>query len=397
MKANIEIRKEFPFINQGIIYMDSAATSLKPNCVIDSQSEYYKTMTVNVGRGSSIHNFNTTNIVEKTRNTIAQYLNITDETQVIFTQNSTDSINMVANGWVRQNITSNSNIVITQLEHHSNYVPWIELCKELNIECRIVPLENYEINYSKLIEYINEHTLITAITGMSNITGIETNLEVVTNRCREVGSKIIIDAAQLIVHKRIDIQQLDPDFLVFSAHKLYGPFGLGILYGKKNLLEEMTPVRYGGNMVSYTSNLTNIHYKDIPFRLESGTQNPAAIYSFSSVFSFIKDYDIEETENYIKGLSTYLIHKLKEEGDIIVYSQPGSIISFNIQGVHPHDASQFFDEKNIILRTGNLCASPFFANLEESGVIRVSLGVHNNIEEIDTLLIAIKEIKGFFL
>lgn len=389
--------EQFPFLKQNLIYFDSAATSLKPLNVIEAQSRYYSELGINTGRGTSLFNYKTTDIIESVRERISNFIGSGNPSELVFTTNSTDSINMVAQGYVKKNIKENSNIVITQLEHHSNYVPWVNLAEELNIECRIIPLDRYKIDYSFIDRYIDENTIITAVTGMSNLTGDKTNLKPFIDRCRKTGSKILIDAAQLVVHEKLDVKTLDVDFLVFSAHKLYGPFGLGFLYGKTELLEEITPVRFGGNMVSYITDNINIHYRDIPRRLESGTGNSAAVYAFNSVLDFLEKNPLKEAEKYIQELSEYLICALKKIKGITIYSSKGSIISFNIDGIHPHDASEFFDNKNIILRTGNLCASPFFTNIKESGVIRVSLGIFNTNTEIDKLIETIIEIKEFFL
>ncbi len=387
----------FPFLKKGFIYMDSAATSLKPQSVIDSESDYYKNLAVNTGRGSNKHNYNTTQQIEKIRTQVSEFIGCNNSGEIVFTKNCTDSINMVANSYVRNNIPQNANIVITQLEHHSNYVPWLILSRDLGIESRIVPLKNYNIDYDALEKLVDEKTFITSITGMSNVTGAISDIERVISVCRKKGSKILIDAAQLICHKEIDLNKIDPDFLTFSAHKIYGPFGLGVLYGKSELLKEFTPINYGGNMVSYITNKTEIHYKELPAKLESGTQNSAAIYAFGTTLDLLDKIINIDNENQINSLSRYLIDSLEQVGGITIYSKPGSIISFNIDGVHPHDASDFFDSENIILRTGNLCASPFFTNMEVGGVIRISLSIFNTRDEVDKVIKCIERIKEFFL
>ncbi|MGL1891483.1 MAG: aminotransferase class V-fold PLP-dependent enzyme [Spirochaetaceae bacterium] len=397
MLDNKNIKLLFPFLQKDLIYFDSAATSLKPQTVLDAQTRYYTDLGINTGRGTSLHTYKTTSITENIRYRISEFIGSTDQDQIIFTSNTTDSINMVVNSYISNNLNKKSNIVITGLEHHSNYVPWIELAKNKNIECRIAPLQDYKLDPKDILNLVDENTIITSITGMSNLTGQEIDLEMIIEKCHEKGSKILVDAAQLINHRSINVTSLDIDFLVFSTHKIYGTFGLGILYGKKELLDQFTPTKYGGNMVSYITNKTDVKYKDIPTRLESGTQNPAAIYAFNSVLDFLEKYPIFESHNYTLELGRYLISELKKETGIIIYSVPGAIISFNIEGIHPHDASEFFDNNNILLRTGNLCASPFFTNLSESGVIRVSLGIYNNKSEIDILINTIKEIKEFFL
>lgn len=394
---NEEIRAQFPFLQRGITYLDTAATSLKPESVIEAEANYYRNLGVNTGRGNSLHNFETTSGLEDIRIRVAELINAPTKESLIFTQNSTDSINMVAGSLKSTKVTEESNIVITQLEHHSNYTPWLDLAEFLGIKCRIIPLKSYNLDYSYIDSYIDEHTIITAITGMSNLTGQRTDLERVIKKVRSVGSKILVDGAQLICHHQVDVTKLDVDFLCFSAHKLYGTFGLGILYSKKEHLEVMKPVRYGGNMVSYIKDLNTVYYKPVPIRFESGTQNPAAIYAFGETLNFLNNYPLDEREEFYKDLSTKLIDGLRSMGGVTIYSNPGPIISFNIDGVHPHDASEFFDRRGVIIRTGNLCASPFFNNLEVAGVIRVSLGIYNTTDEIDMVIETVKEIKEFFL
>lgn len=392
-----EIRAQFPFLQRGITYLDTAATSLKPESVISAEADYYRNLGVNTGRGNSLHNFETTTGLEEVRTRIAEMLNVSSKESIIFTQNTTDSINIVAQSLENCQVTERSNIVITQLEHHSNYTPWLALAEFLGVKCRIIPIKNYSLDYSYLDKYIDEDTIITAITGMSNLTGEKTDLERVIKRVRSVGSKILVDGAQLICHETVDLTVLDIDYFCFSTHKLYGTFGLGILYGKKELLDEMKPARFGGNMVSYIKDLNNVYYKPVPTRFESGTQNPAAIYAFGETLNFLKKIPLDKREEFYRKLSIKLIDGLNELGGIKIYSKPGPIISFNIEGIHPHDASEFFDKAGIIIRTGNLCASPFFSNLKESGVIRVSLGIYNTSKEIDLVLETVKEIKEFFL
>lgn len=391
-----EVRKEFPFLNKGYIYFDSAATCLKPETVISREAEYYRNLSVNINRGTSNFNYRASEGVNEVRTSVAEYIGTSDPREIIFTSNTTESINTVALGYVKENIKENSNIVITQLEHHSNYAPWINLAKEMKVECRIAPLINGSINTQDIVKLIDDNTVITAITGMSNLTGQQLDIKTVSKRCRSYNSKLLIDAAQLIVHKKIDVKNIDVDFLCFSGHKIYGTFGLGVLYVKAELLNKLSPIFFGGNMISYISRENKIFYKDPPQRFEYGTQNSASIYSFGAVMDFLKKYPRDDREKYIRSLSKYLVNRLKSLSYIDIYSQPGAIISFNINGIHPHDASEFFDKKNIILRCGNLCASPFFMNREESGVIRISLDIYNTKEEIDTLIDTIEEIREFF-
>lgn len=396
--SNIEsIRKEFPFLKQNFIYFDSAATSLKLSTVIDSQAEYYRNLSINMNRGSSSFNYKVTSKIEEIRKATANYIGSINPKEIIYTSNTTDSINIIARSYINKFHDTKKNIVITQLEHHSNYVPWLNASKRCNLECRIVPLVNGKLETSKILDYIDDNTILTSVTGMSNLTGQRTEIPPISKKCRAVGSRLLVDAAQLAAHSEIDVNELDIDYLCFSAHKIYGPFGLGVLYVKESNIKDLEPVSFGGNMVSYISKDNKVHYKDFPYCMESGTQNSAAIFAFGKVLEYLKTNPVKEMEKYKTKLGLYLTDELKKLNNIIIYSVPGPIVSFNIEGVHPHDASDFFDKAGILLRTGNLCASPFFHNIEESGVIRVSLDIFNTKEEIDVLLNTVKSIKEFFL
>lgn len=391
-----KIRKNFPFLKQDLTYFDSAATSLKPETVISKEAEYYRDLSVNINRGTSKHNYETSNLIENTREKVANYIGAKNSSSIVFTSNTTESINLIANGYVKDKLTPGSNIVITQLEHHSNYAPWIRLANDLNIECRIAKLEDGHLKTERVLELIDNNTVITSITGMSNLTGEVTDIKKVAKKCKDNGSKILVDAAQLITHSEINIEDLGADFLCFSSHKIYGTFGLGVLYIKQSIINEVTPPNIGGNTISYITKDNKIQYKENPHRLEYGTRNSAGIYAFNEVLNFIDKYPIKEKEKYIIKLSSYFTAKLIEIPGIKIYSVPGPIISFNILGIHPHDASEIFSKNNIIVRTGNLCASPFFMDRKETGVIRVSLDIFNTKEEIDKLLNTILEIKDFF-
>lgn len=379
------------------IYFDSAATSIKPHRVLEAQKSYSTDIIQNINRGTGIKNFQASSLIENIRQEVAGFIGCENKDEIIFTGNSTESINLVANSFIKPIDSPGKNIVVTALEHHSNYVPWMELCKSRGLEFRVANLKNYRLDYDDLFNKIDSNTLLVSITGMSNLTGELTDLVKIIKFAKGMGSYTLIDGAQLVVHKEIDINSLGADFLVFSAHKLYGPFGLGVLYARNELLKKFKPINFGGNMVSYIGKDGSVHYKDTPHLLEPGTRNPGAIYAFKESLDYVKENHIEKMNKKSDKLGSYLTSKLNDMGGITIYSVPGSIVSFNIDGVHPHDASEFFDRAGIILRVGNLCASPFFINLQESGVIRASFCYLNTKEEVDKLIETINEIKEFFL
>lgn len=396
------------------IYLDSAATSQKPKCVSDAIKEAY-----DMGAGnahSKMHYFANiaTDMIEGTRKKVAEYINA-DESEIVFTKSATESLNIAISSSVKNYLEEDENVLITILEHHANIVPYQESIydkfKEKEQEekkenenkeevvskyLRYATLdENYLFDYDDFERKLDEKTKIIGITGCSNVTGEDIDFErineIISRKCikRPI---IIVDATQLVAHKKVDIKKIMPDYLAFSAHKMYGPYGVGILYIRKELVKEIKPLVYGGDMIEYVFKDYATYLNDI-HRFEGGTQNPADIYALGSAISFIQKIQIENITKYLKELTDYAYAKLKEIEEIIIYSNnSNSLISFTIKNIHAHDVASILDSYGFAIRAGHHCAMPLHNAIKEVSTNRVSFGIYNTKEDIDRLVDALKKI-----
>lgn len=401
------------------IYLDSAATSQKPKCVSDAIKEAY-----DMGAGnahSKMHYFANTasDMIEGTRKKVAEYINA-DESEIVFTKSATESLNIAISSSVKNYLEDDENVLITILEHHANIVPYQEAIydkfkeKEQEQEneqeekenenkeevvskyLRYATLdENYLFDYDDFERKLDEKTKIIGITGCSNVTGEDIDFErineIISRKCikRPI---IIVDATQLVAHKKVDIKKIMPDYLAFSAHKMYGPYGVGILYIRKELVKETKPLVYGGDMIEYVFEDYATYLDDI-HRFEGGTQNPADIYALGSAISFIQKIQIENITKYLKELTDYAYEKLKEIEEIIIYSNnSNSLISFTIKNIHAHDVASILDSYGFAIRAGHHCAMPLHNAIKEVSTNRVSFGIYNTKEDIDRLVDALKKI-----
>ena len=406
--------EEFSYLKElDKIYLDSAATSQKPKCVSDAIKEAY-----DMGAGnahSKMHYFANTasDMIEGTRKKVAEYINA-DESEIVFTKSATESLNIAISSSVKNYLEEDENVLITILEHHANIVPYQEAIydkfKEKEQEekenenkeevvsnyLRYATLdENYLFDYDDFAKKLDENTKIIGITGCSNVTGEDIDFdkinEIISRKCikRPI---IIVDATQLVAHKKVDIKKIMPDYLAFSAHKIYGPYGVGILYIRKELVKETKPLIYGGDMIEYVFEDYATYLDDI-HRFEGGTQNPADIYALGSAISFIQKIQIENITKYLKGLTDYTYTKLKEIEEIIIYSNnSNSLISFTIKNIHAHDVASILDSYGFAIRAGHHCAMPLHNAIKEVSTNRVSFGIYNTKEDIDRLVDALKKI-----
>ncbi|WP_212113115.1 aminotransferase class V-fold PLP-dependent enzyme [Candidatus Shikimatogenerans silvanidophilus] len=392
------IRKQFPifnkkiFDNKNLVYFDNASTTQKPYSVIKSIEKYYKNINSNVHRGSHyISNLSTLKI-EKSRKIIQKFINASYNHEIIFTKGTTDSINLIALG-IKKYIKQDDIIIISQMEHHSNIIPWQNLCKETKSKLEVLPLDkNYNINLS-LLDYLlekkKEKVKIISLVHISNVIGLENNIKKIINKAHKNNTLVLIDGAQSLSHTNINVKKFDIDFYVFSSHKIYGPTGLGILYGKEKLLKKISPIQFGGGMVkNFSFNLNKIEYEDLPLILEPGTPNISSIISFSESIKFINKIGINNIKEYENKLLKYALYKLSKIDNIFLYGKniiKYPIISFNIKNYHPFDIGMILDKYGIAVRTGNHCAQPFVKFINKKGTIRISLSFYNTYEEIDYL------------
>ena len=397
------LKKLFPIFEKkkDLVYLDSAATSLKPQSVIDAITDYSTSYSSNVGRGLYPIADQATSAFEAAREKVAQFIHANPE-EIIFTSGTTHSINLAAQ-LLNPSISSGDNIVITELEHHSNFLPWKELAQSKGTEFRLTPFADEGLIDTEIIaSLIDESTRIVAFSAISNVLG---GINPVADIIRIIKKKnpncmVLVDAAQAVGHIDIDVRAWDADFIAFSGHKMYGPTGIGVLYGRKELLEKCLPVSFGGGMVS-DSTLDNPEYREIPHRFEAGTPNISGAIGLGAAIDFIDHIGMEEIRNHDIEITTYVIEKLTREfrSDIEILGPKNpkdrsSLISFTLKEIHPHDLAQILGEKNICIRAGEHCAAPLHRKLSLPATARVSFGIYTDTRDIDTLIINMINAQG---
>ena len=354
-----KIREMFPIYKKhpNLIYLDTGATSLKPQVVLDKMNEYYINYGVNIHRGVYQLSYQATDEYEKSRQKVAKFLNAKYE-EIIYTRGVTSALNLVCLTYGVSNLKPGDEVITTELEHHSSILPWQQLCKKVGAKLKYVKL-NHEgrITVEEFKKVLTNKTKIVAITYVSNVMGYLTPIKEIISLAHEVGAKVIVDAAQAVPHMKIDVKDLDCDFLAFSAHKMLGPTGIGVLFGKEKLLKNLAPLEFGGDM-NEEVNLEDMVCKDLPYRFEAGTPAIAEIIGLGRAIEFIEELGYDEIHKHTEELHNYALEKLKDIKGVTIYNKSAdlSIISFNINGVHPHDAATLFDENNICIRAGHHCA-----------------------------------------
>ena len=399
-----KIKSEFPIFRQKIngkqlVYLDSANSAQKPTQVIKKISDFYETEFSNVGRSVHTLAVKATNRFEQTRDLVKNYLNAKYREEIIFTKSATESINLVASSFGEKFLKSGDEILITELEHHSNYVPWHFLRKKKGVIIKFAPInKNGEIEIEEFKKLISKKTKIIAITHLSNVTGAITPLKDIIELAKEKKIPVLVDGTQGAPHLKLDMQELDCDFYAISCHKMYGPNGLGILYAKKNWLDELPPYQGGGGMIS------DVQKAEISFapnftKFEAGTMQTAEVVAFSESIKFIENLGIKNIENHENELLNYGIEKLKKNNSINILGNPkkrGSVISFTMKGIHPHDIATILDESGVAIRAGHHCCQILHDKLGIPASARASIGVYNDKEDIDIFCEAIENCKKVF-
>ncbi|WP_341659800.1 SufS family cysteine desulfurase [Blattabacterium cuenoti] len=402
-----KIRNQFPILKEKIysnplIYMDNAATTQKPLKVIQASQNYYSTMNSNVHRGLHYLSHKATLYVENVRKKIQKFIHAKHSSEIIFTKGTTESINLVASS-IDNFIKEGDEIIISCIEHHSNIVPWQVLCKKKGAILKIISI--YENGFLKLTDFeflISEKTKIVSISHISNVLGIINPVQDIIKRAHEYGALVLIDGAQVPSNLDLDVQNLNVDFYVFSAHKMYGPTGIGILYGKKKILEKLYPYQFGGEMIKNV-NFDKTTYSDLPFKFEAGTPNIEGIIVWGYAIDFVKEIGISNIQAYKKKLLMYAVKRLSSIEGIQFYgedrdfSKKSGIISFNLYELHCFDVGSILDRLGIAVRTGHLCAQPLMNFFKVSGMIRISFSVYNTFKEIDYLFESILKTKKILL
>ena len=376
-------RADFPLLDSSdVIYMDNAATSQRPQVVLDAMNEFYKHHNANPLRGVYKLSVEATEDYENARAKVAKFIGVAGSEEIIFTRNATESLNLVAYSYGLNNIKAGDEIVVSILEHHSNMLPWQMVAKATGaklvfLECE----EDGEITKAEIDSKINEKTKIVACTQISNVLGIPTPIEYIIEKAHSVGAIAVVDGAQSIPHKKIDVKALDADFFAFSGHKLCGPMGIGVLYGKKELLDAMPPFLSGGEMIEYVTR-DSTTYAELPHKFEAGTVNAEGAVGLAAAIDYIESIGYEKIESIERELSEYAMEVLSKNKYVRI-----------LEGVHPHDVSTILDSKGIAVRAGHHCAQPLLQHLKINSTTRASLSFYNTKEEIDALSAALLEIR----
>jgi cysteine desulfurase/selenocysteine lyase len=399
--------QDFPLLSRKIhdrrlIYLDNAATTQKPKIVLDTLRTYYERHNANVHRGLHTLAEEATGIYEQARDKAADFIGGVNREEIIFTRNATEAINVVASSWGKNNIQSGDRIVITQMEHHANLVPWIKLAQETRAELRYIPIDdNGYLNLKEINDIINPKTKLVALTHMSNVLGTINPVEEIIELAHQRGALALIDGAQSVPHLPVDAKAMNADFLAFSAHKMLGPTGIGVLYGKQAILEEMEPVTYGGEMISEVG-FDSVSWADLPWKFEAGTPNIAGAAGFSPALDYLNRIGMSEIRSHEIELTSYALEELARLDHIKVFGPDnplhrGGTISFVDSDIHPHDLAQFLDSRGIAVRAGHHCAQPLTRLLGAGSTARASFYIYNGKADVDDLITALKEARRYFL
>lgn len=400
------IKKDFPILSRKIngkplVYLDNASTSQKPKSVIDAISNYYKTFNSNTHRGIHTMSEEATAAYENTREHVMKFINASLPKEIIFTRNTTEAINLVAYSWGEDNIHKDDEIIVSAIEHHSNLVPWQELCRRKNAKLKIIPIkENLTLDLKAYEKLLSKKTKLVSITAMSNVLGYMPDLQKIIKAAHKIGALVLVDGAQSVAHLPTDVKKLDCDFLAFSGHKMLGPTGVGVLYGKYGILSDMNPFMFGGDMVKAVEQ-HKAYWNDLPWKFEAGTPNIADVIAFDAALTYLEKIGLENISKHDQKLLKYAIPKFsKYEKDgvslILPKSDTSSILSFSIKGIHPHDIATIFNDEGIAIRSGYHCSQPLIEHLNLNSTARMSFYFYNTEADIDKVEIALQKTLKLF-
>ena len=398
-------REDFPILkrkikNNDLIFFDNGATTQKPIQVIDAISDYYKNYNSNIHRSVYTLGDESEKIYEESKHLVKEFINANSHEEIIYTSGTTESMNFIAR-IIEQDVEDGDEIILTYMEHHANLVPWQQLAIRKNLTLRFLDLDELgRININQLKELIDDKTKIVSICHASNVLGNINPVYEIGSLLKDKDIYFVVDAAQSVPHMKIDVDKMNCDFLAFSAHKMCGPTGIGVLYGKKNLLEKFDPVEFGGGMIGVVEEKLST-WAILPDKFEAGTPLLAEAAGLGATIKYLEDIGLENIESYTKELTKYLYDELSKISNIKIYgtneiSDRVSLVSFNLEGVHPHDLTSFLDEKGICIRAGHQCTQPLLGKLGAYSVARASLYFYNTKEEIDFFIQVLKETKEFF-
>lgn len=387
-----EIKDDFPILNnQNLVYLDSGATTQKPIQVIQAVENFYKRYNANPHRGAYTLSIEATQVYEDTRTKISKFINARHREEIIFSKNATESLNLIAYSYGMDNLKKDDEVVISIMEHHSNLVPWQKICKATDSHLKYMYLnENFEISDEEIENKITDKTKIVGITYVSNVLGTINNVEKIIKYAHKKGAIVILDASQSIPHLRLDVQKLDADFVVFSGHKMLAPLGIGIMYGKREILNKMSPFLMGGDMIEYVYEQETT-FAPLPNKFEAGTQNVEAVVGLGSAIDYINNLGYDKIYEIEREIVSYARQELSKLDYLTLYmtnnqENHSGVISFNINGVHPHDVASILDSKGICVRSGNHCAQPLMRFLGIDSTCRASFYFYNTKDDVDKLI-----------
>lgn len=397
-----KIREEFTLLqNRDIAYLDSGATTQKPKQVIKAVEEFYQRYNANPHRGAYELSVEATNLYEETRQKIASFINAKESEEIIFSKNATESLNLLAYSYGMEYLKKDDEVVISIMEHHSNLVPWQMVTKKTESKLSYMYInEQYELTKEEIESKITDQTKIVGITHVSNVLGTINPVKEIIEYAHKKGAIVIVDASQSIPHMKIDVQDLDADFLVFSGHKMLAPLGVGVLYGKKEILDKMSPFLMGGDMIEYVYEQETT-FAPLPNRFEAGTQNVGGVVGLGAAIDYMNNLGYEFIQQREQELTKYALQRLSQFDYMNLYVTPNrenhsSVISFNMKGIHPHDVASILDSNNVAIRSGNHCAQPLMRFLQTDSTCRASLSFYNTKEDIDQLVQGIEKTYKLF-
>lgn len=398
-----EIRKEFPFLNlkpngKQIVYFDNGATTQKPREIIDNIKNFYESENGNPHRGAHYLAMKSTEVYEAARQKVADFIGAKKASEAVFLRNATEALNLLAYSYGLNNLKEGDEIVISIMEHHSNLVPWQEVCKKTGAKLKFLYVDDdLQIPFSEIEEKVTKNTKIVSITGASNVVGTNPDIEKIVKYARENSdAKIILDGAQLVPHRKVNVSELDVDFMAFSGHKMYSALGIGVLYGKEELLNKMDIFLSGGDMIEYVYE-DHTTFLDAPQRFEAGTANVEGAVNLAAAIDFINKYGMEKIDEYERYLTDYCYDKLKKLDYLEVYTTSDNnrapVISFNFKEAHPHDVASILDTYGIAIRSGHHCAQPLHRYLGSNFSCRASFAIYNTVEEIDYFVEHLEDVR----
>ncbi len=386
-------REDFPMLNENLIYFDNGATTLKPKCVIDKTLEYYEKYSANAHRGDYDISYKVDQEFENTRGLVKNFINASALEEIVFTSGTTESLNMIAKGFFAKFLEPGDEILITKSEHASNVLPWFDLAQKIGVKINYIELDdNHYVTINNLKKAITPNTKVISLAYITNVIGDIRPIKEITKIAHENNIFVVLDAAQSIGHLKTDVKDLDIDFMAFSAHKMCGPTGVGVLYGKKELLCDLDPLILGGGMNESFDNENEVYFKDLPTRLEGGTPNIAGVIAFGQAIKYIEKIGLDKISEYEKNLRNYLVDKLLEIPyiDIVNIESDSGIVSFNVDGIFSQDVAYYLNKYNICVRAGSHCAKILKKEVGITNTIRISLYFYNTFEEIDDLVELLK-------